>query len=496
MSVTATASLPGSNAGRAVLATAAANPDLLAIVTRESMIDFSQFAGILRRLAQQFQARGIGPGSILSIDADDPVTVFGTLMASALLGACWVAARAARPLKADLHPTHHITTDPAAPDPTAPITIVIEPGWFTGPAPSAADDAAFPGPADLEAPWIYAPTSGTTGTAKLVCLSQRIMLDRASAVLDDFRPRETVMACLFICSAFPHLVRATACLVNGCTMVNALDPAMWRAAGVNHVYGSVTQVADLLGHRVLPQKMPLIHVSGSKLTDALARHLLQSFDQVIDLYASTETNRSFKNIKSLSPDGRIVTTGQATDAEVQIVNDAGQPVGQNEVGRVRVRNGYLAPGYLNNPAAQAASFRDGWFYPGDLALWGPQGGLQVIGRAGDVINLGGVKVNALEIDEVMQSVPGVADAMCFENPRESGPSELLAFVVFAPGADGTTIAEAMRAAFAARLGPARRPARFVEVNKVPRAHDGGAKRFLCQKLYRDLRAAQGAQAGH
>ncbi len=70
--------------------------------------------------------------------------------------------------------------------------------------------------------------------------------------------------------------------------------------------------------------MPLIQVSGAKLSDANAAVLLRSFDTVEDVYGSSETSKSFVNVKTLNQ-GRIVTRGQPLDSEVQIIDADGEP---------------------------------------------------------------------------------------------------------------------------------------------------------------------------
>jgi acyl-coenzyme A synthetase/AMP-(fatty) acid ligase len=106
-----------------------------------------------------------------------------------------------------------------------------------------------------------------------------------------------------------------------------------------------------------------------------------------------------------------------------------------------------------------------------------------------VINSGGIKVNAAEIDEVLQDLEGVEDAMSFEySSEQEGGSEIIAFVKPAPGADILAISLAAQEACLSKLGAVRTPARFVEVEGVPRAHDGGAQRFLCESIYQGLKA--------
>ncbi len=468
------------NLGRMVLSTTEKHPDLLAIVTDRSMLTYAQLARLALAYVTQMKAIGIGAGARVALDSGDVAVAAPVVLGCALLGASWVSAGAARHLPDRLRPTHLLTdSDSTETNGWHPITSI----W------AKAEPAK---PESLEpvseiAPFIYAPTSGTTGSPKILVFSQHQQALRAQATRDDFLARITVFCTLFRADAYPFITRFLSAFVNGATVVQSRDFAVWQAAGVNHIYGSVAQIGTCLEGKVLQKKIPLVHVSGARLSDELALHLLKSFDSVVDLYASTETNRSFKNVKFLDEAGHLATLGQKLDSRVEIVDDRSQPAPQGTVGYVRVRNEYLAEGYLDNPEATATSFRDGWFYTGDLGLFGSRGELRVVGRSGDILNLGGVKVNALEMDDALRSVAGVADAMCFDVPVVGKANEFLAFVVPAMGVTMNEIADRVRAAIQPRFGVHRSPQRLIEVSEVPRAHDGGAQRFLCRALYQERR---------
>lgn len=465
--------------GAAFLSTAERCPDHLAVINDTAQINYASLRDSVLALAGHMQGHGVGPASLVALDGEDFMVVSQTILACSLLGAGWIAHKNFQAVPDVVRPTHWLSLRGVDDDVPAGF-VGLDPSWFSGPV------LATPVDCSGDAALIYANTSGTTGAPKILVLTQQMMLRRAYATAEDFQERETVFASLFSPIAFPYIARFLSAFVNGATVVHSRDLRLWRAAGVNHAYGSVTQVADFMSERVLNPKMPMIHVSGSKLRDNLAAHLLKSFDLVIDLYSSTETNRSFKNIKSIDDLGRIVTAGVPLDSEVAIVNEAGQSVPAGQVGFVRVRNPYTVTGYLNAPDAAARAFRDGWFYSGDLGMFGDRGQLEIIGRTGDVVNVGGIKVNAAAIDDLLLEIDGIDDAMCFEHPNDSGPSEIFAFLVLSPGWSlrdtGQRAADACREKF----GATRTPKRMIAVTEVPRAHDGGAKRSMCLQILRAM----------
>lgn len=133
------------------------------------------------------------------------------------------------------------------------------------------------------------------------------------------------------------------------------------------IYASVAQIGVFLEGRTLPRNLPLIHVSGARPSDAVALHLLLSFDQVVDLCVSTETNRSFKNVKFVDTDGKLATRGLPLDSRVEIVSDTGKPLAVGETGLGRVTTTIwpkptsTIPRRLPSPSAMGVSIPETWF---------------------------------------------------------------------------------------------------------------------------------------
>ncbi|SFR42875.1 Acyl-CoA synthetase (AMP-forming)/AMP-acid ligase II [Yoonia tamlensis] len=470
------------NIGVAFLEAAARNPDLLAIVTADYMLNYTQLARLAKSYARNMQIRGVKNGSTVLVETTDVTVAMATVLATALLGARWISYRSYNTLSDLVIPTHRFC---ALGTPPGPGFVTIDRSWDTSDLPI---DAPFVPDAEisLDVPWLYVATSGTTGRPKLIGMGQSTIYRRSIIVADDYRERETVCCCLFDCVAFPFVTRAIATFVNGCTLVYGIDPRHWPRAGVNLVMCSPSHAGQILADVQIRPKIREIHLAGARLPDALAARLFDSFETVIDLYASSESNRSYKNIKRRNADGTVTTIGQPLDSQVQIVDADGGPCPQGVEGIVRVKNPYLATGYLNNPTAQRASFRDGWFYPGDIAYWSPENALVTVSRTDDVINLGGVKVNAVMIDGLIQSVDGVADGLCFRSPFEHEPNLLMCAIVPAEGQALATLSDQLSATFEKHLKPAERPKRVVVMDAIPRAHDGGAQRWLCVQKYEKM----------
>jgi cyclohexanecarboxylate-CoA ligase len=94
--------------------------------------------------------------------------------------------------------------------------------------------------------------------------------------------------------------------------------------------------------------------------------------------------------------------------ELRIVDDAGNTLPAGSEGRLQVRGVSVFAGYLENPAATAEAFTsDGWFETGDTGRLSAGGHLQLTGRVKEIINRGGVKYSPVDIEVILDGVPGV-----------------------------------------------------------------------------------------
>jgi len=325
-------------------------------------------------------------------------------------------------------------------------------------------------------------TSGTTGTPKYLALSQRMVWDRSRAAAIDFPFRQTTFASFFPSTSRPFYARALAALLQACTIVEGINFDRWHQTGVNFVCGSPKQVSDALGDRLLHPRIDRLEISGSALPDAATAQYLRSFREVRDVYGASETSKSFANDLSVGRNGEIIRTGIPCDSEVQIVDQDGKICPSGVAGIVRVRNPYMTRGYISADEASARAFSKGWFFPGDIALWGPRGELIILGREDAILNIGGYKINATLLEMIAKTVPGVIDAVCFQNPIPAAQHPVIAFLVFAPDIDRFSATEQVMQMAAERVGHVFAHKNLRAIEEIPTTTDGQHDRKVCQAM--------------
>lgn len=133
-------------------------------------------------------------------------------------------------------------------------------------------------------------------------------------------------------------------------------------------------------------------------------------------------------------------------------------------GRISLGGPTLATGYLDDPAATAAAFADGWFRTGDLGRR-RDGRLEVLGRADDMIVTGAEKVPPAAVERVLAGRPGVRAVCVVGLPDPEWGQIVAAALVVDPGAAPEP--DALRAAVRAELGRAAVPRLMVTVPAIP-----------------------------
>ena len=144
---------------------------------------------------------------------------------------------------------------------------------------------------------------------------------------------------------------------------------------------------------------------------------------------------------------RLETCGRpiCPDDEVRLVDDDGNEVAPGEVGELTCRGPYTLRGYLGVPEYNAKQFTaDGFYCSGDLMRLHPTGNYVVEGRKKDLINRGGEKISAEEIENLILMHPAVQNVACVAMPDPNLGEKMCACVI---PRDGHTLTLAELAAF-------------------------------------------------
>lgn len=155
---------------------------------------------------------------------------------------------------------------------------------------------------------------------------------------------------------------------------------------------------------------------------------------------------------------------------VRICDAEGREVPDGAEGELWLRGPNVMLGYFRAPGQTAAVLRpDGWFNSQDLARRLPDGRIEIVGRAKDLIIRSGFNVSPLEVEQALNSHADVQLSAVFGH-AVAGNEEIVAVVEPAPGRQPQEAA--LRAHLAERLSPYKRPGRILFVPALPVAPNG------------------------
>jgi 2,3-dihydroxybenzoate-AMP ligase len=135
-------------------------------------------------------------------------------------------------------------------------------------------------------------------------------------------------------------------------------------------------------------------------------------------------------------DVRMETVGRpvSPDDEIRLVDDDDKEVSPGEVGELLARGPYTLRGYFGVPEYNSRAFTtDGFYRSGDLMRRHPSGNYMVEGRKKDLINRGGEKISAEEIENLILTHPAVQNVACVPMPDPILGERMCACVIVRQG---------------------------------------------------------------
>jgi long-chain acyl-CoA synthetase len=228
-----------------------------------------------------------------------------------------------------------------------------------------------------------------------------------------------------------------------------------------------------------------LFVTGGAMSKRLLEAVQQRLTrQVYSLLASTEASVIGMTLLEQADD--LLWHRVDPSREVQVVDDAGRVLGPGQEGLVRSRILDGITCYLDDEAATRAFFRDGYFYPGDLGMFGQDGRLTLRGRVADVINILGDKIATGPMERALQDRLG-ADGVCILTLDGAHADDGVYIVI----QSARTIEQAeITAAAKAELGPITGVTmHFCMVKDLPRNDMGKIQRLVLKEQLRVMRAA-------
>ena len=492
---------------------AALTPDAVAVLTPESEpMTYSELEATVARLAGELRARGLGRTDGIALVVSEGTELCVAVLAAMAVGIAvplaWPAALreyaavlAGSGVRAVLASETVLSAESGFDECGVPLlTLRANVREWTGSERVAGpmlDDPVAPDPPGADDIALILHSSGTTGTPKRVPRTHRAMA-AACAAMVAARAKTPADRCLSLArTTYSQGLNALLyTVVSGGSLVTAagLDARMLPEAIARYrpTYIS-TGPAVLRGL-----------ATDGFFADAIRRSPLKSIHSTAGALGAEELAdlEALFGVPILNGYGLSEAPGIAGERfprEQTVPGSVGKPWCEVEIhdaerrrvaagarGEIVVRGPTVFPGYLDDPAANAAVFLPGgWFRTGDVGFLDEAGYLHLTGRLDETINRGGEKIVPDEVDRALNDHPAVAEAAAFAVPDDHLGEDIAAAVVLAPGM--LCSARDLRRWLAPRLSSFKIPRRIWFVELLPRTRTGKVQRGELARMWSETR---------
>lgn len=272
-------------------------------------------------------------------------------------------------------------------------------------------------------------TTGTTGTPKGAMLTYGNICSITNNNIEGVGIKETdvVLDPLPLCHSLglrearmTLYVGATLVIQNGFTFrkelrSNILDLGctgfVCVPATMEQLTRSIDDFSDLFSH------FRYMEIGAGSLSYDLKKRLPQMLPdtEIYNTWGSSETGGViFLDVKNRQD--KITALGKPVkSAEIKVIGEDGASIHATNIdnaGRLAVKGSMTMAGYYNMPEVNKATLVDGWLLTNDLVYTDEEGFVYMLGRADEIINVGGEKVSPIEVENVATEFDKVTDAAC------------------------------------------------------------------------------------
>jgi long-chain acyl-CoA synthetase len=352
---------------------------------------------------------------------------------------------------------------------------------------------------ERDAPAVIVYTSGTTGFPKGAVLSHGNVVANVEAKQRylAIQPEDQLLLFLPLFHCFGQNAVFNSGLQSGATVVlhRQFDPARVlesiRNDGVTMFFGVPTtfmvlhdtaSAADLHGVRYFfSAAAPLPAEVERKWTEKFGKTIYQG-------YGLTETSP----FASYNHEVRHVPTSIGTPiegVEMKVVDvDDGRDLPRGRTGEIVIRGHNVMLGYWNRPEETSRAIKEGWFHTGDVGRVDDEGYFFIEDRLKDMINVGGLKVYPVEVENAIHQHPAVAEVAVYGTPDSLLGETVTAHVVVRP--NHTPSAEEIILFCRERLAEYKVPRDLRFVESIPKSPTGKT----LKRILREQDAASRAEA--
>lgn len=469
-----------------LLATAANHPKRIALECGSKAVPYEEFRAQILATAARLRNLGVGEGDRVLLCGGNTLAIPVLYFAVHALGAVAVPISSDTPvgmlaaLAMDAEASLAVVEKAVNGMPCATISPAAATEWEPG-----AEEIEPVCRAEAVADLLY--TTGTTGRKKGVVLTQASILAAARNITAFVgnQPEDLEVVPLPLSHSF-GLGRLRCLAVVGNTLV--LEPGLGTGAPViKHILEKQANglalvpagfdilrrmTGDLLGQA--QEHLRYIEIGSAPMKSETRRWLaeLLPHTRICHHYGLTEASRAVFTEYHADAHKPGTAGRAAPNVEFNICDEAGRPLPAGETGEVVVRGGMVMREYWKQPELTQQAFCSEGLKTGDIGYKDTDNYLFLLGRRGDLINVGGRKVAPDEIEDLLCQMEGVRDAGCVGEPDELLGECVKAYVV----ADREIGRAEMLAFLRPQVEEYKMPQSIARISSIPRTASGKIQR--------------------
>jgi fatty-acyl-CoA synthase len=340
-------------------------------------------------------------------------------------------------------------------------------------------------------------TSGTTGRPKGVMYTHRggylSALGNAIEIGMGYETRYLWTLPMFHCNGWTYPWAVTAVAATHVCLRKVEPPRIWElfeSENITHYCAAPTvQIGIVNEDAAHPLEIPVTAaIAGAPPSPTLLGGLLELNISPMHIYGLTETYGPMTTSgvhpewEDLDMDERarlMARQGQGycTADLVRVVDENMQEVERDgeTMGEIVMHGNMVAKGYFENEEATEEAFEGGWYHSGDVAVWHPDGYIEIRDRNKDIIISGGENISTIEVEQAVARHPAVMEAAVVSMPDEKWGERPKAFVVLKKGQEATEeeIIDFCKDHIARFKAPA-----AVEFGELPKTSTGKVQKFV------------------
>lgn len=353
--------------------------------------------------------------------------------------------------------------------------------------------------AGIHEPMLLLGTSGTTGNAKIVQLSESNLSYCVLSYLSkmDYEKYASGTIRYFIAAPYSSvygLLILAACITKGFPIVCLQEPfsldVLYKAAEqyrVTHYEGGVIAAVlmDQLAGREIPydiRSFRYFGLAGSKVSPAILHRLSKAFPSIEFWtgYGMTEASPLIaKPYKKMDPE-KFASVGTALEGETLLVEADGQKTAMPYIrGEILVKGPNVMLGYCNNQKETEKILKNGFLYTGDIGYLDDDGYLYICGRKKNVIIVRGFNVYAEEVEACLMNCPLVKDCIVYGESDGQGNERVCADIVpivHDPEAEAGPSIEELHTYISAHLSDYKQPQIIRLLDRIEKTATGKSKK--------------------